>query len=141
MTIRYTWISSKKTTNNTKKTMKGNDYLIKLISKYLDLFGTAHLRIIELCDNQNADYLKLNIIKDWFSKQSLDSFSKKHPVKHISENSISILKEQLKTLEKSDMKHIPTIFLNDFEFKQEYFEVRDIPFLFIDIQTYKAQHI
>lgn len=103
--------------------------------------NVAHLRIIELCDNQNADYLKLNIIKDWFAMQSLDSFSKKHPVKHISENSISILKEQLKTLEKSDIKHIPTIFLNDFEFKQEYFEVSDIPFLFIDIQPYKAQQI
>lgn len=89
------------------------------------------LHLMQLCNNK-IDDVKLQIITDWYRKQSAQWFMKKYPVKEITKEIISDFAKQSAENRQLNIKRIPTIWINNREFPEEY-SVTDIPFLLIDM--------
>lgn len=89
------------------------------------------LHLIQLCNNKTDD-MKLQIMTDWYRKQSMQWFSKRYPVKEIIQETIVCFAEQKADNKLLNIKKVPTIWMNNREFPEEY-SVKDIPFLLTDI--------
>ena len=89
------------------------------------------LHLIQLCNNKK-DNVKLQIMTDWYRKQSMQWFSKKYPVKEITKETLLNFAEQNAANKELNIQKIPTIWMNNREFPEEY-SVTDIPFLLTNV--------
>ena len=89
------------------------------------------LHLIQLCNNKTDD-MKLQIITDWYRKQSMQWFSKKYPVKEITKETLLNFAEQNAANKELNIQKIPTMWMNNREFPEEY-SVTDIPFLLTNV--------
>ena len=89
------------------------------------------LHLMQLCNNKTDD-VKLQIITDWYRKHSVQWFAKKYSVKEITKESICGFSEQIIENRQLNIQKVPTIWINNREFPEEY-SVEDIPFLLTDI--------
>ncbi|MDO5665023.1 MAG: vitamin K epoxide reductase family protein [Bacteroidia bacterium] len=101
-------------------------------SKEYQPINRIQLHLMQLCNNENNDSVKLQIIKDWYRKQSIGWFINKYPIKEILEETVLSFAMQNTENKQLDVKKIPTLWINNKEFPQEY-SVEDIPFLLTDI--------
>lgn len=89
------------------------------------------LHLMQLC-NIKSDDMKLQIISDWYHKQSVQWFKKKYPIKEISIITISEYAEQSAGNRMLNIKRIPTVWINNRKLPEEY-NLEDIPFLLTDL--------
>lgn len=89
------------------------------------------LHLMQLCNNK-TDNVKLQIMTDWYRKQSMQWFSKKYPVKEITKETLLNFAEQNAANKELNIQKIPTIWINNREFPEEY-SVTDIPFLLTNV--------
>lgn len=90
------------------------------------------LHLIQLCNNEKEDSVKLQIIKDWYRSQSVYWFAKKYPINEFMSETITDFAEQNADNKQLNVKKVPTIWINNREFPKEY-SVKDIPFLLADL--------
>lgn len=89
------------------------------------------LHLMQLCNNK-TDKVKLQIITDWYRKQSVQRFSKKYPVKEITKETLLDFAKHNAENKPLNVRKIPAMWINNREFPEEY-SVEDIPFLLTDI--------
>jgi uncharacterized membrane protein len=90
------------------------------------------LYLIEVCRNINSDEKKLEIIRDWYSEQSIEKFSSIYSLQEISNETVADFYFQCEENSKSNIKKVPAIWMNHYELPQGY-SVIDIPFLMTDL--------
>lgn len=89
------------------------------------------LHLMQLCNNKTDD-VKLQIISDWYRKQSVQWLIDKYPIKEITTSTISDFAEHTIVNRQFKIKKVPTVWVNNRELPEEY-SVEDIPFLLTDI--------
>ncbi len=78
--------------------------------------------------------VRLNIIKKWFKSQSLSKFSESYPLNNISEEVLFAFSEHLRNNNKLKAEKVPSIWINNRLFPEEY-SLQDIPFLLTDLDV------
>lgn len=91
------------------------------------------LHIKQLCDNEQDDSAKIQIIKDWYSRQSFQWFAERYPIDKIAPETIVGLAEQINDNARLNVTRVPILWINNRMLPQEY-AVLDIPFLYTDVQ-------
>lgn len=89
------------------------------------------LHLMQLCNNKTDD-VKLQIISDWYHKQSVQRFTKKYSFKEITKQTLLDFAKQNAENKLLNVRKIPTMWINNREFPEEY-SVDDIPFLLTDV--------
>lgn len=99
--------------------------------KEYDQINLIQLYLFQLCNNEKDNNVKLQIIRDWFSKQSFPWFSAKYPIEKIDPETITGFAEQVNENTKLDVNRLPALWINKRLMPQEY-TITDISFIFTD---------
>lgn len=91
----------------------------------------VQLHLWELCRKETNDRIKLQIINDWFSKQSPQWFSKKYPIDKISSDTIAEFSIQCHENKLLEISKVPAIWVDRKMLPKEY-AISDLPILCID---------
>lgn len=91
----------------------------------------VQLHLWELCRKETDDHIKLQIINDWFSKQSPQWFSKKYPISKISPDTIADFSIQCHENKLLGISKVPAIWVDGKVLPKEY-AISDLPILCID---------
>ena len=91
----------------------------------------VQLHLWELCRKETDDHIKLQIINDWFSKQSPQWFSKKYPISEISPDTIADFSIQCHENKLLGISKVPAIWIDGKVLPKEY-AISDLPILCID---------
>lgn len=92
------------------------------------------LQIIELFKQNTDTESRLEIVKNWFQSQSLEVFHRKYPAKTIMDDSLNYFLEHVKENKRMEIQKVPTVWINKFEYPEEY-SFKDIPFLLTDLNN------
>lgn len=90
------------------------------------------LYLLELFRQYDDAKDRLNIIKEWFSMQSLPKFSENYPLKAIPEETIEAFSDHVKNNNELKAEKVPSLWINNHVFPKEY-SLRNIPFLLTDL--------
>lgn len=91
----------------------------------------VQLYLWELCRKEMDDRIKLQIINDWFSRQSPQWFSKKYPIDKISSDTIADFSIQCHENKLMEISKVPAIWVDGKALPKEY-AISDLPILCID---------
>ena len=91
----------------------------------------VQLYLWELCRKETDDRIKLQIINDWFGRQSLLWLSKKYPINKISSDTIADFSTQCHENKLLDISKVPAIWVDGKALPKEY-AISDLPILCID---------
>lgn len=91
----------------------------------------VQLHLWELCRKETNDRIKLQIINDWFSKQSPQWFFKKYPIDKISSDTIAEFSIQCHENKLLEISKVPAIWVDRKMLPKEYV-ISDLPILCID---------
>jgi thiol-disulfide isomerase/thioredoxin len=93
------------------------------------------LQLMQLCNREKDENLKLKIISAWYSRQSFKWFSSKYPFQEISPEIYSSFAEVIIENKKFGFKKVPGLWVNDKELPSDY-SVADLPYLTTDFKLF-----
>jgi uncharacterized membrane protein len=93
------------------------------------------LQLMQLCNREKDENLKLKIISAWYSRQSFKWFSSKYPFQEISPEINSSFAEVIIENKKFGFKKVPGLWVNDKELPSDY-SVADLPYLTTDFKLF-----
>lgn len=105
-----------------------------VIAPEYDNLNEPQLYLFELFRQNNNAKARLDIVKEWFSVQSLTKFSENYPLETIPEEITVVFSEHIRNNNELKAEKVPSVWINNRVFPKEY-SLRDIPFLLTDISV------